>query len=78
MHISFGNVHDLPVAAIREKMLANPYLKGYHPKCLTAEDRTFIDRYLPRKRLKGQRLPTAEEVFEEKVAFEEKVWELTP
>ena len=77
MHISFGNVHDLPVAAIREKMLENPYLKGFHPKCLTAEDRAFIDRYLPGDYLKGRPLPTAEEVFEEKEVCEETVWELS-
>ncbi|MHC4216918.1 MAG: radical SAM protein [Planctomycetota bacterium] len=65
MHISFGNVHDHSVAAIRDRMLENRYLKGFHPKCLTAEDRTFIDNYLPKNYLKGKPLPTAQEIFED-------------
>jgi MoaA/NifB/PqqE/SkfB family radical SAM enzyme len=63
MHISFGNVRDTPVAAIRAKMLANPYLAGFHPRCLTAEDRGFIEEYLPTQSLKNAPLPTADAVF---------------
>lgn len=46
MHISFGNVHDESVSAIRERGLKNPYFAGYHNKCLVAEDRAFIEKYL--------------------------------
>lgn len=63
MHISFGNVRETPLKEIREKMLANPFLSGFHPKCLTAEDRTFIDNYLPQEFLQNQPLPHAETVF---------------
>jgi MoaA/NifB/PqqE/SkfB family radical SAM enzyme len=63
MHISFGNVRDTPVAEIRAKMLANPYLAGFHPRCLTAEDRGFIDQYLPTQPLKNAPLPKADDVF---------------
>jgi MoaA/NifB/PqqE/SkfB family radical SAM enzyme len=63
MHISFGNVRESSVAAIRNKMLANRFLAGYYPRCLTAEDAEFMDNFLPRELLQGHKLPTAEEVF---------------
>jgi MoaA/NifB/PqqE/SkfB family radical SAM enzyme len=63
MHISFGNVREGRLAEIREKMLRNPFLKGFHPRCLTAEDREFIDNYLPREFLQNRPLPRAEAVF---------------
>ncbi|CAG0970335.1 Antilisterial bacteriocin subtilosin biosynthesis protein AlbA [Myxococcaceae bacterium] len=65
MHISFGNVREAPLAAIRQKMCSNSYLKGFHPRCLTAEDEEFIDKHLPRQYLKGGALPRSEEIFGE-------------
>lgn len=46
MHISFGNVLNESIAVIRSRALKNRYLRDYHRKCLVAEDREFIDRYL--------------------------------
>ena len=48
MHISFGNILDESIAAIRDRALKNTYLKDYHNKCLVAEDRSFIETYLSR------------------------------
>jgi MoaA/NifB/PqqE/SkfB family radical SAM enzyme len=42
MHISFGNIRDLPLAQIRQRMLSLPVFKEYHPRCLVAEDSAFI------------------------------------
>ncbi|KAF0242087.1 MAG: radical SAM [Planctomycetota bacterium] len=63
MHISFGNVRQTPVREIREKMLANRFLRGFAPACLVAEPGEFLDRYLPKELLQDRPLPTAEEVF---------------
>ncbi|MBI3553380.1 MAG: radical SAM protein [Elusimicrobia bacterium] len=63
MHITFGNVRRESIDGIRRRMLANRFLKGYHPRCLTAENDEFIKNYLPKQYLKGQSLPTAEQVF---------------
>lgn len=63
MHISFGNVREHSIAEIRQKMLANQYLGRFHTKCLTAEDRGFMDRFLPKRVVRGQPLPTSEQVF---------------
>jgi MoaA/NifB/PqqE/SkfB family radical SAM enzyme len=63
LHVSFGNVRETPLAVIRERMRANPWLEGFHPRCLTAEDEVFIERYLPRRFLQGSPLPRAEDVF---------------
>lgn len=46
MHLVFGNVRETPVAAIRLRMLAIAPLEGYAPRCLVAEDRGFMERYL--------------------------------
>ena len=63
MHISFGNVRERGIDEIRRRMLQNPYLRGYYPRCLVAEDSAFIDRFLPREPLHGRPLPQAERVF---------------
>ncbi len=68
MHISFGNVREASLGAIREKMLANHYLKGFHAQCLTAEDEEFMDKHLPRQFLQGAPLPRAEDVFKDRRA----------
>ncbi|MFH1419136.1 MAG: radical SAM protein [Planctomycetota bacterium] len=46
MHISFGNVMEESVRAIRDRALSNPYLDHYHDKCLVSTDREFVNRYL--------------------------------
>jgi MoaA/NifB/PqqE/SkfB family radical SAM enzyme len=46
MHISFGNALDESIGAIRDRGLENRYFKEYYGKCLVAEDREFIDKYL--------------------------------
>lgn len=46
MHISFGNIHDESVEAIRSRGLENKYFADFYDKCLVAEDEEFIDRYL--------------------------------
>ena len=46
MHISFGNAHDEPIETIRARGLKNPYFKEYYQKCLVAEDKEFIDKYM--------------------------------
>jgi MoaA/NifB/PqqE/SkfB family radical SAM enzyme len=46
MHISFGNLHDEPLRAIRAKALKYPFLSAHAQQCLVAEDRSFIDTYL--------------------------------
>jgi MoaA/NifB/PqqE/SkfB family radical SAM enzyme len=63
MHISFGNVREARLADIRARMLENPFLRDFHPRCLSAEDREFIDNYLPREFLQNRPLPRAEAVF---------------
>ena len=64
MHISFGNVRDERVTKIRDRMLENPYLTGYRSNCLVAEDREFIEKYLPQELLKDSPIPTSKEVFD--------------
>jgi MoaA/NifB/PqqE/SkfB family radical SAM enzyme len=46
MHISFGNLHDEPLAAIRSRALKYPFLAAHAQQCLVAEDRPFIHKYL--------------------------------
>lgn len=46
MHISFGNAKDEPIDVIRGRGLENEFFEGYHKKCLVAEDRDFIEKYL--------------------------------
>lgn len=63
MHISFGNAHDESIAVIRNKGLKNEFFKKYHNKCLVAEDREFIDKYLA-KTFNKKNLPVdQQEVF---------------
>jgi len=46
MHISFGNVLEEPLVAIRRRALENPYLSDYYQKCLVSTDPEFIEKYL--------------------------------
>jgi len=43
MHISFGNIKKMRVAEIRKNMFSIKELNRYHPKCLMAQDRNFIE-----------------------------------
>ncbi|MFH1055307.1 MAG: radical SAM protein [Candidatus Altiarchaeota archaeon] len=46
IHIRFGNVFEESIKAIRARALRNKYLDHYHDKCLAAQDREFIEKYL--------------------------------
>lgn len=72
MHISFGNALDESIAVIRSRALKNRYLKDYHSKCLVAEDREFIDRYLSKTFTYGD-LPMDSELVFNKVASQSDV-----
>jgi MoaA/NifB/PqqE/SkfB family radical SAM enzyme len=56
LHISFGNVLEEDLAAIRQRALRNPHLAIYHPKCLVSTDQEFVDRHLS-KTLDAEELP---------------------
>lgn len=63
MHISFGNVRDKAVADLRRDMLSTRELAGYHPKCLVAEDRSFIENRLSKAFHRTNGLVPWKEVF---------------
>jgi hypothetical protein len=46
IHVSFGNLHDEPLKAIVDRALKYPFLETHAKKCLVAEERVFIDKYL--------------------------------
>lgn len=46
IHISFGNLHDESLPAIRTRALQYNFLGEHAKQCLVAEDGRFIDRYL--------------------------------
>ena len=46
IHISFGNLHDESLRAIRERALGYNFLGEHAKQCLVAEDGRFIERYL--------------------------------
>lgn len=48
IHISLGNIFEESLAKIRERGLSLPFFKKFSPKCLAAEDETFIKEYLSR------------------------------
>lgn len=63
IHISFGNVFEEGLAAIRTRALRVPQLAVYHHKCLASTDDEFVERYLS-KTLAAERLPLRwDEVF---------------
>ena len=43
IHISFGNVRSKGLSEIRRHALSFPYLSTYHPVCIAAEDKRFIE-----------------------------------
>jgi len=48
IHVSFGSLHSEPLREIIARALRYPFLKAHAPQCLVAEERVFMDRYLPR------------------------------
>lgn len=48
IHISFGNLHESTLKAVRRRALHYPFLETHAQQCLVAEDRAFIDTYLTR------------------------------
>lgn len=42
IQVSFGNIRMQPLSGIRDTALQHPYLQRYHPICIAAEDRNFI------------------------------------
>ena len=46
IHISIGNVMKEPLDIIRKRALTVPEFAQYAPKCLCAEDRDFINKYI--------------------------------
>jgi len=48
IQISFGNIRNESVIEIRKKMLNEKRISQYFNQCLAAEDREFIDNYLPK------------------------------
>lgn len=63
IHISFGNLHEEPLAAIVERSLKYPFLKEHAQRCLVADERVFMDKYLS-KTFGRTNLPAAsDEIF---------------
>ena len=63
IHVSFGNLHDEPLKVIVDRALKYPFLEAHAKKCLVAEERVFIDKYLS-KTFGGKDLPAdRQEVF---------------
>ncbi len=48
LHISFGNIFQDTIAAIRQCALVQPSLSAYHPRCLASTDRAFMEHTLQR------------------------------
>jgi MoaA/NifB/PqqE/SkfB family radical SAM enzyme len=63
MHISFGNVRDLTIAEIRERMLSVDKLNSYYPQCLVAEDHQFIEGPLAKLFDKDDKVVDWKDVF---------------
>lgn len=63
LHASFGNALVEPLAVIRERALALPFLREYWQGCLASTDRAFVERYIT-KIAQAERKPVpAGEVF---------------
>jgi MoaA/NifB/PqqE/SkfB family radical SAM enzyme len=46
VHISFGNVTQEPLKAIRKRMISLDRFREYNQVCLAGEDKDFIDRFI--------------------------------
>lgn len=60
VHISFGNLKKERLADIRQRGLRLGYFNQYHPQCLAAEDKEFIERYVS-KTFESETLPLSHE-----------------
>lgn len=63
IHVSFGNIKDMPLKEIRDKGLGTKYFGTYWPICLIGEDRQFMKDYL--KRIHRKKLPASYSDFKE-------------
>lgn len=55
IHITIGNIFEEELKAILDRGLSIRHFKNYNPKCLSGEDRCFIDRYMTK--FYGKSLP---------------------
>jgi hypothetical protein len=55
IHIGIGNIFDESLNAIVERGLSIKHFKNYNPKCLSGEDRYFIENYMTK--FYGKQLP---------------------
>lgn len=62
LHISFGQVPNEPISAIRERALQLPHLSRYWPTCLAATDDEFRKNVLVQLRGRTNGIATAEEI----------------
>lgn len=46
IHVSFGSLHDEPLRTIVDRALEYPFLQVHAQRCLVAEERVFIDKYM--------------------------------
>jgi MoaA/NifB/PqqE/SkfB family radical SAM enzyme len=67
IHISFGSIFKESIRDIRNRALRNRYLNHYHGKCLAAQDREFIDKYLSKTFGKKQLPLDEKDVFPDEV-----------
>jgi hypothetical protein len=62
IHIAIGNIFDESLADIIARGLSIKHFKAYNAKCLSGEDRGFIDKYMTK--FYGKPLPVLySEVF---------------
>jgi MoaA/NifB/PqqE/SkfB family radical SAM enzyme len=65
IHISMGNVLDEPLADILQRGWRVRYFRDYHPRCLSGEDRAFIERFMGLAMNRKGPVPFAEAFKEE-------------
>lgn len=63
IHVTFGSIHKEPLRAILDRALRYPFLATHSKKCLAAEDREFMEKYM--SKLAGRKdLPAGcDEIF---------------
>jgi MoaA/NifB/PqqE/SkfB family radical SAM enzyme len=68
IQVSYGNVLAEPLARIRDRGLARPEYAAYSPRCLIAEDKDFLSRYLAKVDA-GRSMPIPCEEFGEPITY---------
>lgn len=63
IHVSFGNLHDEPLKAIIDRALNYPFLREHAQRCLVAEERVFMEKYMSKVFGKPSLPISSEEVF---------------